>query len=250
MTREEQPFSIFRVPLPALLTVLIFAAVLAGGATERLPEGIVLAAMGALMIAAPPAAWPDRKWSAVVIGLLALGAIGLLPAEWFRAASWKAQVQDAGFVLPATLSPQPRLTLEAWLLLVAGAAWMGWLMASPWNAGNRRLGARCFTGGAVVLSVLAIVQWKTGWHPPGWLSAEGHGPFPNRNHTAHVLALGGVLAIGCGADVAKHGKARAVPWLIAGCVVLAALAATYSRGGVLMFFCALALWNASVAWQR
>ena len=249
MLSEEKPFSILGVPVPALLATLIFAAVLAGGATEPLPEGLVLAAMGALMVAAPPAAWPDRKWSAAVIGLLAFAAIGLLPAEWFRAAAWRAGVSDAGILLPATLSPQPRLTLDAWLLLAAGIAWMGWLMANPWDAASRRLGARCFTGGAVVLAVLALVQWKTGWHPPGWLSGEGHGPFPNRNHTAHVLALGGVLAVGCGADAAKRAKVLAVPWLLAGCVVLAALAATYSRGGVLMFFCALALWNVSVARQ-
>ena len=250
MLREVKPFSIFGVPVPALLAVIIFAAVLAGGATERLPQGIVLAAMGVLMIAAPPATWPDRKWIVVVIGLLAFAAIGLLPAAWFRAAAWRADVEGAGIILPVTFSPQPRLTLEAWLLLAAGSAWMGWLMAIPWDAASRRLGARCFTGGAVLLSVLALVQWKTGWCPPGWLSGEGHGPFPNRNHTAHVLALGGVLAVGCGADAAKHGRARAVPWLLAGCVVLAALAATYSRGGVLMFFCALAIWNAAVARQR
>ena len=250
MLPEEKPFSIFGVPVPALVALLIFAAVLAGGATGRLAQGIVLAAMGALMIAAPPASWPDRKWSVVVIALLAFAAIGLLPAAWFRPAVWRAGVESAGVVLPATLSPQPRLTLEAWLLLAAGAVWMGWLMASPWDASSRRLGARCFTGGAVLLAVLVLVQWKTGWRPPGWLSDEGHGPFPNRNHTAHVLALGGVLAVGCAADAAKRGRARAVPWLLAGCVVLAALAATFSRGGVLMFFFALAIWNASVAWHR
>jgi tetratricopeptide (TPR) repeat protein len=64
-----------------------------------------------------------------------------------------------------------------------------------------------------------------------------------------VLALGGVLAVGCGADAARRGRMPAVPWLLAGCVVLAALAATYSRGGVMMFFCALGIWNASVAWS-
>lgn len=248
--REAQPISILKVPVQALAIVVIFAAVLMGGATERLPQGIVLAALGALMVAAPPASWPDRKWSAALIALLAFAAIGLLPAAWFRPAVWRAGVENAGVVLPATFSPQPRLTLEAWLLLAAGTAWMGWLMAIPWDARSRRLAARCFTGGAVLLAVLALVQWKTGWHPPGWLSDEGRGPFPNRNHTAHVLALGGVLAVGCAADAAKRGRARAVPWLLAGCVVLAGLAATYSRGGVMMFFSALAIWNASVAWHR
>ena len=250
MFPAEKPVSIFGVPVAALLALLVFAAVLAGGATERLPQGIVIAAMGVLMIAAPPASWPERKWSIAVIALLAFAAMGLLPAAWFRAGSWRAGVEGAGIILPATLSPQPRLTLDALFLLAAGIAWMGWLMASPWDAGSRRLGARCFTVGALVLAVLALVQWKTGWRPPGWLSAEGHGPFPNRNHTAHVLALGGVLAVGCGADAARHGTARAVPWLLAGCVVLAALAATYSRGGVMMFFFALAIWNAAVARQR
>jgi len=250
MLREQKPVSIFGVPVPALLAVLVFGAVLAGGATERTTQGIVLAAMGVLMIAAPPAAWPDRKWSAVVIGLLAFTMVGLLPAAWFHRASWRAGVEGVGIILPATLSPQPWLTVEAWLLLAAGIAWMGWLLANPWNAESRRLGARCFTGGAVLLAVLALVQWKTGWHPPGWLSSEGHGPFPNRNHTAHVLALGGVLAVGCGADAAKRSRRRAAPWLLAACVVLAALAATYSRGGVVMFFSALGIWNVAVARSR
>jgi hypothetical protein len=65
-----------------------------------------------------------------------------------------------------------------------------------------------------------------------------------------VLALGGVLAIGCAADAARRGMWRAAPWLLAGCVVLAALAAAYSRGAVMMAFLALAMWNASVAWSR
>lgn len=250
MTRDEQPVSIFGVPVTALMAVLVFAAVLAGGATERLPQGIVLAAMGVLMIAAPPAAWPERKWMAVVTGLLAVAAVGFLPGEWFRTAPWRAGVEEAGIVLPSTLSPQPRLTLEAWLLLAAGVAWMGWLMATPWNAESRRLGARCFAGGALLLAVLALVQWKTGWRPAGWLSEEGRGPFPNRNHTAHVLALGGVIAVGCAVDAARRGRMRAVPFLLAGCVVLAGLAAIYSRGGVMMFFFALAIWNATVAWTR
>jgi tetratricopeptide (TPR) repeat protein len=98
--------------------------------------------------------------------------------------------------------------------------------------------------------VLILIQWFTGWRMSSWLGDGGLGPFPNRNHTAHVLALGGVLAVGCGADAARRSKTRAVPWILFAAVILAALAVNYSRGGVLMFFCALGLWNAAVAWSR
>ena len=247
---EAQTHPTFKLPAQVLAVLVIVAAIFMGGATERMPQAIVLAAMGVLILLAPPAAWPDRKWSLASVALLALAAAGALPAAWFHAAAWRCAVQEAGIALPATLSPQPRLTLEAWLLLAAGIAWMGWLMASPWDGVSRRLAARIFVCGLVVLAVIVLVQWWTGWRPPGWLSSEGHGPFPNRNHTAHVLALGGVLAVGCAADSLRRGKARMLPWLLAAGVILAALSTVYSRGGIVMVFCALGLWNVSVAWTR
>lgn len=247
---EAQPHPTFKVPAQVLAVLVIVAAIFMGGATERMPQSVVLAAMGVLILLAPPAAWPDRKWSLAALALLALAAAGALPAAWFHAAAWRGAVQEAGIALPATLSPQPRLTLEAWLLLAAGISWMGWLMASPWDGASRRLAARIFVCGLAVLAVCVLVQWWTGWRPPGWLSAESHGPFPNRNHTAHVLALGGVLAVGCAADALRHAKVRMLPWLLAASVILAALATVYSRGGIVMFFCALGLWNVSVAWKR
>ena len=247
---EVQPNPTFKLPAHVLAVGLIILAIFMGGATERLPQGIVLATMGVLMIIAPPAAWADRKWTAAVLGLLALAAVASLPAGWFYTASWRSAVSELGIVLPATLSPQPRLTLEAWLLLGAGIAWMGWLMASPWDSSSRRLAAQWLVCGLLVLAVIVLMQWRMGWRPPGWLSAEGHGPFPNRNHTAHVLALGAVLAVGCAADAMRRGVLRMVPWLLAACVILAALAATYSRGGIVMVFWALGLWNVSVAWTR
>jgi tetratricopeptide (TPR) repeat protein len=248
--KVPQPISFFKVPVPVLAVCVIIAAIFMGGATGRIPQAIVLAAIGVLIVAAPPSSWPDRKWGFAVLGLLAIAAAGALPAAWFHAAQWRGAVESAGIALPPTLSPQPRLTLEAWLLLAAGIVWMGWLLARPWDGASRRLAVRCLTCGLVVLAVFALVQRWSGWRPPGWLSAENHGPFPNRNHTAHVLALGGVLAVGCAADAMRRGVMRMLPWLLAACVILAALAVTYSRGGIVMFFTALGLWNISVAWTR
>ncbi len=247
---EAKSNPLFQVPARVLAVVVIVAAVFTGGATQRVPQAIVLAAIGALIVAAPPQAWPERRWSLAAVGLLAVAVSGALPTAWFRASPWREAVQDAGIALPSTLSPQPQLTLESWLLLAAGIAWTAWLLASPWDSASRRLAARTLALGFGVLAVFSLVQWRTGWRPPGWLSDVGRGPFPNRNHTAHVLALGGVLAVGCSADAMRRGVLRGLPWLLVSAVILAALAVTYSRGGVLMFFCALGLWNAAVAWTR
>ncbi len=247
---EAQPHPIFKVPPQVLSVFVIITALFMGGATEQRPQSIVLAAMGVIILLAPPAAWPEKKWSLAALSLLALTAAGALPSAWFHIAAWRGVVREAGIVLPATLSPQPRLTLDAWLLLAAGIAWTGWLMASPWDAASRRLAARTFVCGLTVLAVCVLVQRWSGWHPPGWLSSENHGPFPNRNHTAHVLALGGVLAVGCAADALRHGKARMLPWLLAAGVILAALASAYSRGGIVMVFCAFGLWNVTAAWTH
>ncbi len=238
------------VRAPAFVPLLVLAAVLAGGATERFAQALVIAVIGMLLLLSPPPVLPGRGWCVAALGLLMLGAAGFFPADKFGVPSWRAPVEIAGIALPATLSPQPRLTLEALLLLAAGIAWTGWLMASPWGDATRRIGARCLVGGVAVLAILVVVEWFTGWRMPGWLGDSGLGPFPNRNHTAHVLALGGVLAVGCAADAARRSKLRTVPWILMAAVILAGLAASYSRGGVLMFFGALVFWNAAVAWSR
>ncbi len=247
---EVTPDAKFKIPPQAFAALLIVVAIFLGGATERVPQGMVLAGMGVLMLVAPPSQWPDRKWMFAVCGLLVLTALSFLPSVFFYQASWRDIVQDAGISVASTLTPQPRVTLEAWLLLASGIAWMGWLMSIPWNSASRTLAARCLVCGLTVIAFLMLVQWSLEWTPPGWLSAERHGPFPNRNHTAHVLALGGVLAVGCAADALRRGRFRMLPWLVAACVILAGLAASYSRGGIVMLFWALGLWNVSVAWTR
>ena len=79
---EVTPDPKFKLPPQVLAVALIVAAIFMGGATERVPQGIVLAGMGVLILVAPPASWPDRKWLFAVGGLLVLAALGFLPAGW------------------------------------------------------------------------------------------------------------------------------------------------------------------------
>jgi tetratricopeptide (TPR) repeat protein len=100
---------------------------------------------------------------------------------------------------------------------------------------------------------IAVVALLARWNHvtiPFWKAQSGFGPFPNRNHTGHVFALGGVLALGCAADVARRSRRQAVAWILGAAVLLVALVLNYSRGGLLVFVGALVFWAMLRAWQR
>jgi len=164
---------------------------------------------------------------------------------------WRPAIEAAGIRLSSTLSPQPAVSLEAWILLFAGIAWGGWLVAQPWDGPSRRIAASVFAGGVAILAAVALGACRFGVRVPGWLDERGFGPFPNRNHTGHVLALGAVMALGCAGDAMRRKKwPVALPWAAAAGVIIMALVVNYSRGGMLMFFGAMVFWSVLTAWRR
>lgn len=234
------------VPLLAAVAVVL-VAICWGGGTTREAQTAVLGALGVLYVLAPARHRLPRGFAWLALAWLALASAAFLPAVWFDAPAWRVRLGEAGVVLPATLTPQPVLTIEALAWLLAGLAWIGWL--AP-GADLRRTAMRVLAAGIAAIAVVALAAWAAHWRVPGWLSERGFGPFPNRNHFGHVLALGGVLALGCAADAARHRWRRAWPWLLCALACGAALIANHSRGGVLLFLGAVALWGAVAAWQR
>lgn len=230
--------------------VLMLGAIAWGGTTTPLAQVVILAGLGLLWLIAPARRAPGRGFAVCAFGLLALGTLAWLPATWFATESWRRGLGAVGIPLPLTLSPQPWLTAEAMLWLVMGLAWMSWLLGQGWTGATRVMIARMLAGGMVLISLAALVAWAAHYSIPGWLSERGFGPFPNRNHTGHVLALGGMLALGCAADAGRRERAKALPWLIGAGAILIALVANYSRGGLLLFFGAIVLWAGLEAWQR
>ena len=115
----------------AVLLVLI--AVAWGGATTRPAEASVLGGLGLLWFLAPARRVPERGFVICGCGLLVLAATAWLPASWFAAESWRGDLQALGIELPSTLSPQPWLSLDAWIWLLAGLGWMAWLLGQPWK---------------------------------------------------------------------------------------------------------------------
>lgn len=236
--------------LRALAAVgIALAAAWAGGATQRAAQAGVFAAMGVALLL-PARRAPSRGFLVLAVALLALAGVGFLPQAWFAASAWRGALASLGVALPGTLSPQPARTLDALALLAVGLVWAAWLSAQAWGESARRVGMHALAVGVTVLAGVLLLAWVQHWQVPGWLSPRGVGPFPNRNHTGHVLALGGIVALGCAADAARRKWARALPWLGCTAVLLVALAVNYSRGGVLLFLGALGIWTLLVAWQR
>ena len=230
--------------------LLVLVAVTWGGTTTTAAQSAILVGLGLLWLFAPARRTPGRGFVICACGLIALAGLAWLPVGWFAVEPWRHGLLAVGVTLPATLSPQPWLSAEAMLWLVMGLGWVGWLLGQHWEASDRALVARILAGGMIVIATAALVAWALHRSIPGWLSERSFGPFPNRNHTGHVFALGGILALGCAADAGRREKKKALPWLIGAAVILVALVVNYSRGGLLLFFGAVVLWAAVDAWLR
>jgi len=230
--------------------LLVLGAIACGGATTRPVQVALLIGLGLLWLFAPARRMPDRGFVVCAVGLLLLAATAWLPANWFAAEPWRPGLLAAGVPLGHTLSPQPRLSAEAGLWLVMGLAWLAWLLGRPWTGSTRTLTAQVLAGGIVLLAAFALAARVFHFSVPGWHPDHDFGPFPNRNHTGHVLALGGLLGLGCAAEAGQRDWRQALPWLTGAGVILVALVVNYSRGGALLFFGAMVLWAALEAWRR
>src|SRR6266513_3057895 len=93
----------------ALLPVL---ACFLGGATQRWGEGIVFALLGIYLIVWPPRFSLGLVFSLVLVACLLWSLIAFLPTGLFFQPEWRTTyLNDFGISLPATLSPQPCITL-------------------------------------------------------------------------------------------------------------------------------------------
>jgi O-antigen ligase len=234
----------------AFASLLVLVAIACGGATTRAVQVFVLIGLGLLWFLAPARRTPSRGFVVCAAGLIVLALMAWLPASWFAVEPWRRGLLSLGIPLGSTLSPQPWLSAEAGLWLIIGLAWVAWLLGQSWTASARGVAMRVLASGIVLTAAVALTARAFHFSMPGWRSDNGFGPFPNRNHTGHVLALGGMLAFGCVADAWRRDWRKALPWLIGVMVILFALVVNYSRGGLLLFFGAVVLWSALEAWRR
>ena len=229
---------------PFVFAALPLVAVALGGSTARWSEGIILAAVGSILLVRPPRVSLGWGINAVLAGLLALAATAFLPAGWFHTPAWRAALtDDLGTALPVTLSPQPWLSAESVGLFAGGIGWFYLMATAAWTAEERPRAGRWFARGVVGLAAVFVASYRLHVVPSFWHSEYGFGPFPNRNQTADFLAVGALPVLACAHIAWRAGRLNAAAgWLAGWTVVAAALFHNFSRAGIGILFAGTAVY--------
>ena len=93
------------------------------------------------------------------------------------------------------------------------------------------------------MAAITIVTYATGIRVPGWNQEQNRGWFPNRNQSADVLALAGMVNYVI-AFKALQKKYRSAAFWVPGLIVIGtALIICYSRAGIILFFMGIGIWH-------
>jgi O-antigen ligase len=205
--------------------------VAAGPREGVLGLGLVLA--GAWMIA--NRAWislPGPVWTLCGIWL-AGSALQFLPGGFGQLAEWRAELGAAGILTGDRITPHPALALQG----VAGHFLSGVVLLrilSLPDPGARR------TGLAIGVVAAILVYLMLAWI--AWESADTAGPgrhfgfFPNRNHNATLLVMGGAVATGLLLQAGRKRSAGLIGFSLfaSASLTLALVFVNVSRSGILL----------------
>ncbi len=232
----------------AALTALAVTGPLFGIATQVWGQALLLLGLAVLLIIAPPRRSPGALWCALFAGIAVVALTAFLPVRWFGTPEWrKTLTGEYRIELPGTLSPQPWVSLHAICLLFAGAIFALYVITHPWSPQLRRQAARWYTGGVVCLALIALGVGTLGWTVPFWPkvlnSVDYFGIFPNRNQTANLFALAGIMATALAFDGFEKGRKTALMWAGSVVVLGMGIVQTYSRAGCLIFFAGIAAYG-------
>ncbi len=233
-----------------LLVALSLLAPALGGSTSLWAKALLFLLAGFLIFAHPSRNRLPKPLLLVFGSLIFLGLLGFLPAGLFGDFPWRQQlVTTYETPLPSTLSPQPFVTLESFLLMVGSLFWASYVLTRGVTVRRRTL-LSLYAGGILLLTLAALFLYLRGINTELWRPLNGKfGFFPNRNHTANVLALGGIITLALAYD--NLVKKRRIGWFWAASYFLigVALVINFSRAGIVFFFLGSAAWFAWVTFE-
>ena len=223
---------------------LTLLALVLGGTTELWEQSTLLVLGALFMLVIPPRRLPGAVPMFLSAALLILALTAFLPAAWFPSPPWRQHLAgNAQVVLPATRTPQPWLTAQACGFLFAGLAWAAYLLGQTWDRHARFRAAQVLVAGVALLAALMTAAFCLDFHLAAWTQEENRGWFPNRNQTADVLAVCGVINYALIFDALRKRRLAAYLWFVTIALIGGALVVSYSRAGILMFFGGIALWH-------
>jgi len=223
-------------------TIPVLACFL-GGATEKWGEGAIVALLGLILLVSPPKFSLGTNLNLILLAILACAAAAFLPASWFLLPEWRLVLEnDFNIRLPATVSPQPWISLGCLVSLLAGLSWLYYVSTLDLELREVRQYLRRFATGIVLLAGLSVAFYLAHIALPFWHNQRGFGPFPNRNQTANLFALTAVVLLACGQDDIRHSRKRWILWLIAFGIVVTGIIQNFSRAGLLLLIAGCVLW--------
>lgn len=228
--------------MPILFDLLVVALTMfapVAGATNLLWAKAVLLVGGGVVIFLSPPQRSLTRWQTIpFIGLAVVGAFAFLPAGWGSDFPWRRAFAEQFHVeLPSTVSSQPWLSLESYLLFVGGLTWFYYLLVRSWHL-PRRILLSTYAGAIFLITAYATYMYLFDVAHP----YRQFGFFPNRNQIANLLALGGIIALALSfEDFANHRWAGLL-WLAGFCLPSAGLMLAGSRAGILILAIGSTAW--------
>lgn len=233
-----------------LAVVVTLAAPAMGGSTQLWAQTLLLGAAAALVLADTPASGPRGPWWVAGVGLLLIGGVQFLPASWLTDFSWRATLlKFLEIPLGNTLTVQPWLSLEMYLVLGGCLLWIAFLTSREWTMPRAEL-LMIYAGGMALLVSLALILHLAGVSVALWKPQNGgFGFFPNRNQMGNLMALGGVVTLALAFRSFQHRHRMRFFWPLAYGVLAIGLLVNYSRAGIVLFFVGSFTWLVWVHWR-
>lgn len=220
--------------------LLVVLAPLAFGAVDRITQVAVLGLFAVGLWVRPVVILPLSRWGnrLAITFLLVLVLKEFAPSAWFGAARWRTLlVENFNLQLPWTHNPEPSRAFDGLLAWIGAALWFAWVRTLASDRSSRPVLAWALVASAAVVTAVSFATRNLDpqaiyglRYTPGW---TGFGPFPNRNHTGTLLAMGFVLACGCTAwETARKHWPGVIAGILMSAIIFCGLLATQSRGGL------------------
>ena len=220
---------------PQVMAVLvILLGVVTAGTEWGVNHGLMFTVMGGVILCSQSVtALPRWAWIlAAVVAVLSLSAF--TPVAWGgEMPEWRVALEKLGVNTGSLKVVQAHQAFEQWVVMALGGGVALWL-------GGRRsasplVPALTLVVGVAVYALVSHVQMEVG---------ETFGFFPNRNHTATLLAMASLVGLGCCAECVKERRQfLAVVGVLATTLILWALMAwSISRAGMVLLVVGGLLW--------
>ncbi len=197
--------------------------------------GILWTGAGLLMVLFPPEVKIPRIWCLLAAGFGLFSVMGFLPRGWFAIPAWRTELEHLGVDTGPYVWVQARFAAEGLMGFLASAAVVVFLLGHRVRTQAQQHLALAFTLGVGLWAAAALK-----WHEPGAV----FGFFPNRNHTATLLAMGTFAGLGCFTQAIRH----RTTWM-AGLCALPVGACLYSlnvvsesRAGIVLVIVGFVVW--------